>query len=219
MRRTLCLPHNIVFPTRNVVDRWKTKCSSNHITSYQLKTEVNIKDQVKETANSIVDMSSVSADNTNALQLVGKFGVNGYGSHKIRHQLIDSALASAEAAHLDQEKTNSFFRSCYCPLELLADYSTLLCSRSQTALVLHVRSGVPDHLKTGMLLLLNWNLPFKSSGIFFKCELTIGGKKVYVDCKTECSMIYGKMVGLLQGDRGSFCHLCHASREEANDRC
>ena len=33
MRRTLCLAHNIVFPTRNSVDRAKTKFSSDHPTS------------------------------------------------------------------------------------------------------------------------------------------------------------------------------------------
>ena len=87
---------------------------------------------MKETANSIVDLSSVSAINTSALQLVGKFGVDGYGSHKIRHQLIDPALALAEIAHFNLEKTNSFLLSCYCPLELLAEDCTLLCSRSRT---------------------------------------------------------------------------------------
>lgn len=30
-------------------------------------------------------------------------------------------------------------------------------------------------------------------------------------------MIDGKMVGLLQGDSGAFCHMCHVSREEEND--
>ena len=30
-------------------------------------------------------------------------------------------------------------------------------------------------------------------------------------------MVDGKMVGLLQGDSGAFCHLCHVSREDANE--
>ena len=131
--KPLCLPHDIVFSTRNAVDRTKTMFSSNHITSYQLMSEVNIKDRVKETAKSIFDLSSVSAINTSVLQLVGKFGVDGYGSHKIRHQLIDPALALTEIAHFNLEKTNSFLLSCYCPLELLAEDCTLLCSRSRTA--------------------------------------------------------------------------------------
>ena len=35
--------------------------------------------------------------------------------------------------------------------------------------------------------------------------------------KSELSMIDGKMVDILQGDSGSFCHLCKCSRNEAND--
>ena len=30
-------------------------------------------------------------------------------------------------------------------------------------------------------------------------------------------MLDGKMVSLLQGDRGAFCHLCHATRADASD--
>ena len=30
-------------------------------------------------------------------------------------------------------------------------------------------------------------------------------------------MLEGKMVSLQQGDRGAFCHLCHATRADAND--
>ena len=30
-------------------------------------------------------------------------------------------------------------------------------------------------------------------------------------------MVDGKMVSLLQGDSGAFCHMCHTSRADAND--
>ena len=40
------------------------------------------------------------------------------------------------------------------------------------------------------------------------CEINVN-----VVCKTECSVIDGKMVPLLQGDIGAFCHLCG----DAND--
>ena len=33
---------------------------------------------------------------------------------------------------------------------------------------------------------------------------------------TELSMIDGKMVDLIQGDSGSFCHYCNVTWEEAN---
>ena len=38
-----------------------------------------------------------------------------------------------------------------------------------------------------------------------------------VICKTECSMIDAKMVSLLQGNSGAFCHLCDVSCAETND--
>ena len=39
------------------------------------------------------------------------------------------------------------------------------------------------------------------------------------DLKLTCeiSMIDGKMVNIIQGDSGSFCHYCDATREEANN--
>ena len=39
----------------------------------------------------------------------------------------------------------------------------------------------------------------------------VDGAPTDVVCKTECSMIDGKMVSLLQGDSGAFCHLCHTT--------
>ena len=126
MMRTMCLPFNVVFPTRNDVDGAKVKFHP-PITSYQLKSEVNVKDLLKETADSVVDLSSAAEDTTGTVfTLVGKFGVDGSGSHKIRQQNIDTALASAETSHLDPEKTNSFLLSCYCPLELRSEENILL---------------------------------------------------------------------------------------------
>ena len=40
------------------------------------------------------------------------------------------------------------------------------------------------------------------------------GAKPPVKFSTQCSMIDGKMVGLLQGDTGTFCHLCTSTQEE-----
>ena len=218
MIRTLCLPHNVVFPTRNAVDLAKQKFHP-LITSYQLKSEVNVKDLLKETVDSIVELSSVAEDNTGTvLQLIGKFGVDGSGSHKIRHQLIDTALASAETSHLDLEKTNSFLLSCYCPLELRSEGNTLLWSNPVPNSTSFARPVTLTRAAEDRdVLAVELEPSFEIIRDVYQCEVTIGGKKVRVDCKTECSMVDGKMVGLLQGDTGSFCHLCHVSRQDAND--
>ena len=54
----------------------------------------------------------------------------------------------------------------------------------------------------------------------YKSNIVVYDHIVVFTCKTECSMADGKMVSLLyllQGDSGAFCHLCHASRSDAND--
>ena len=51
----------------------------------------------------------------------------------------------------------------------------------------------------------------------YKSNIMVNDKPVEITCKTECSMVDGKMVSLLQGDSGAFCHLCHVSRSDAND--
>ena len=40
---------------------------------------------------------------------------------------------------------------------------------------------------------------------------------IQISVRTEISMVDGKMVDILVGDSGAFCHYCHATRNEAND--
>ena len=51
------------------------------------------------------------------------------------------------------------------------------------------------------------------------CEINveIGGIETKIQFETQCSMIDGKMGGLLQGDTGAFCHFCTSTRSDAND--
>ena len=45
----------------------------------------------------------------------------------------------------------------------------------------------------------------------------IDGYPRLLSARTEVSMVDGKMVDLIQGDSGSFCHYCNTSRAPAND--
>ena len=51
------------------------------------------------------------------------------------------------------------------------------------------------------------------------CEINveIAGIETKIQFETQCSMIDGKMGGLLQGDTGAFCHFCTSTRSDAND--
>ena len=61
-----------------------------------------------------------------SFRLLGKFGVDGSGSHKLRQELVDAELALTETGHLDLKKANSFLISCYVPLELSCDNAILV---------------------------------------------------------------------------------------------
>ena len=50
----------------------------------------------------------------------------------------------------------------------------------------------------------------------YNTRFSIGRKFAEVRCQTKCSMIDGKMVSLLQGDSGAFCHLFHNTRADCN---
>ena len=50
----------------------------------------------------------------NQYYIIGKFGVDGSGSHKIRHQLAKNDVALQNIGHVFSSKTSSFFLSFYC---------------------------------------------------------------------------------------------------------
>ena len=47
----------------------------------------------------------------NQYYIIGKFGVDGSGSHKIRHQLVKNDIALQNIGHVFSSKTLSFFLS------------------------------------------------------------------------------------------------------------
>ena len=51
----------------------------------------------------------------------------------------------------------------------------------------------------------------------YEARVTENNLVANVICKTECSMVDTKMVSLLQGNSGAFCHLCDVTCAEAND--
>ena len=55
-----------------------------------------------ETASALIKLLNQDVHDGDAYQLVGKFGVDGSGSHKIPQQLINTSIAMTETSHLDQ---------------------------------------------------------------------------------------------------------------------
>ena len=102
---------------RNDIDTQK-KLYHPMITSTQLKSCVSPGDLLDETALALIKMVGYDNGNGKSFRLLGKFGVDGSGSHKIRQQIVDAELALSETGHLDPKRANSFLISCYVPLEL-----------------------------------------------------------------------------------------------------
>ena len=217
MIRTLCLPFGVVFPPRNSIDKYKGTLHP-EITSCQLKSSVCIKSLLDETVSSLVYLNKNAGSEENGeFRMVGKFGVDGSGSHKIRQQLIDTALASEETAHLDPTKSNSFLLSCYMPLELRRG-NTILWTNPVPNSTSYARPvSLTRAAEEREILAVELEPSFQMIRVEYRKVLTVDDVSIDIVCETECSMIDGKMVSLLQGDSGAFCHLCHATRADANN--
>ena len=59
--------------------------------------------------------------------------------------------------------------------------------------------------------------PFEIIKDSFLKEFEFNGMDINLTFKTECSMADGKMVSLLQGDSGAFCHFCSCTKAFCND--
>ena len=213
MIRSLCLPHGINLPTRNAVDLFKHTLHP-PIFSQELKSSVDFLALLKETAEALIELSHVSSlDYSQQFELIGKFGVDGSGSHKIRHQMIDLDRATEETPHLDPNHSSAFLLTCYCPLSLTCNGKTVwenkvpnsnTFARPVTLTQCKEDRAVLEHEIAPLLTVIQ-----KPTKIMVKiCN---------INCETLCSMLDGKMVNLLQGDSGAFCHLCSSSKADANN--
>ena len=111
MMRTICLKYGFEFPTQNTIDQLK-RTFHPPIKSFQLKAMVDIKSLLEETASSLMTLHVNKEELNGSFLMVGKFGVDGSGSHKIRQQIVDESLAMGETPHLDITKTGNFLLSC-----------------------------------------------------------------------------------------------------------
>ena len=116
MVRTSFLPHGLIFPTRNNIQSAK-KIFHPQIISQEVKSSVHMGELLEETALSLIRVSNCAVQDGDTFKVIGKFGVDGSGSHKLRHQLINENLVNLETPHLDPTKASSFLLTCYCPLE------------------------------------------------------------------------------------------------------
>ena len=178
-----------------------------------------MKELLKETAASLIKLNSQNniIEEGNQYFIIGKYGVDGSGSPKIRHQLVDNEIALLETGHLDPSKTSNFLLSCYCPLEVQHSNISIWQNPvpNSTAFARPVSlTRAPEDRNT---LTHELGSSFHLIREPYEEDLLLDNKLIKLIFTTECSMIDGKMVSLLQGDSGAFCHYCHVSRADANN--
>ena len=137
-----------------------------------------------------------------SFRLLGKFGVDGSGSHKIRQQLVDTELALTETGHLDPKKANSFLISCYVPLELSCDNAIVWTNPVPNSTAYARPVALTRAQENRDVLSVEMEPAFDSiiRQEYETCVTIDQDENLAADvvCKTECSMIDRKMVGLLQ---------------------
>ena len=219
--RQFLLRFDVELPTRNEIDIHKVSYQP-PILSQEIKCSVDYPSLVKDTTCGLLDVVGAAniGDNT-TLELVAKTGIDGSGSHKVRHQIVNTDLSLDENPHLDPSVYTNYLLCCISPLSLNAvseDGRALLWKNPQPNSTFYARPltlvraaesrTIIEHEFESLFTYINDNEQF---------SIEIAGKQVPLTIKNTVSMVDGKMVGILQGDTGSQkCHYCTVSHEEMN---
>ena len=212
--RSFCFPSGLIFPTRNAIDSFKNTLHP-PVLICELKSSVSFEMLLEETARALIylNTSTDPSNGHNHFHLTGKFGVDGSGSHKIRHQIIDIEKVCDETPHLDS--SDSILLSCYVPLSLTLN-DEIVWENPLPNSTVYARPVSLTRCKEKRIVLEKELEPIlysiKRQPLAFQID-----ELKSVSCVTECSMVDGKMVDLLMGDSGAFCHYCTFSRSECND--
>lgn len=65
-----------------------------------------------------MDISGHNINQGEVLALTSKTGLDGSGSHRARHQMVNIPKSLDENPHLDPEHYKNFLLTCFCPLTL-----------------------------------------------------------------------------------------------------
>ena len=203
--------YKINIPPRNNIDVYKKSLLPN-ITVDTIKTYCSIKELITGTVSSLLVNCDWKNSSPSILSVTSKFGLDGSGCHNIRHQKLDDDDVPGTSS-------TNYIGAFWCPLQLKANdevvwenplpNSTLYCRPVCLMRGKETREDVEDHFKPIMDDILR--AEEESSPVI------TNGTAHDLSVQCEISMFDGKMVNLIQGDSGSFCHYCDATRSEANN--
>ena len=214
------LKHGFKLPVRNEVDTEKKTLLPLSITSAEVKTSCDIEEVISQTVLSLLEVNDIAQETD--LKVIAKFGLDGSGSHRICHQNaaapdVDDSSEDSETDDDEEKKTSSYLGGFWCPLKIFSTNQGLLWNNPLPNSILfarpvslvrekETRDSVSEHFKPHMDKLAE-----------MEKETTSFGGNCSANVVTQISMIDGKMVDLIQGDSGAFCHYCDATREDANN--
>jgi hypothetical protein len=211
------MTHGFMLPVRNTIDTFKKSLLPPSVLSESVKTSCDLVDVISQTVHSLLEVQEEIpvAD----VKVIAKFGLDGSGSHKIRHQVVDRESSEDSSSDEEEEKeTTSYLAAFWCPLHIRCGDETLWSNPLPNSILYarpvclvrekETRESVEQHFKPHMD-----KLAAIEKGVV-QVEITNGRKAQVV---TELSMMDGKMIDLIQGDSGAFCHYCNATRADAND--
>lgn len=209
------LLHGFNMPVRNEVDTTKKTLLPSSILSEAVKSSADVQEVILQTVESLLEIKELTPNSD--LKVVAKFGLDGSGSHQIRHQKAEEEEDSGDSSDEEEQKeTTSYICAFWCPLHVFCGNITLWTNPLPNS-ILYARP----------VCLVREKETRESVSVHFKpymdklAEIETTVIPITSDCSanviTELSMLDGKMVDQIQGDSGAFCHYCYASRDDANN--
>ena len=216
--------HTIKLPVRNLVDKYK-KTLQCPFTVEATKTSCELPVLVEDTLKPLLELESYTVKKGDVVHIEAKMGIDGSGSHQLRHQLAESDSEDddeeddEDEAEKKKEDEKSYIGIFWCPLSIQVNgevvWTNILPNSTMYSRPLCLlrakenRESVTEHFTPYLDAAHNMEQ--------LSAVTIIPDTSSSLSVHTELSMVDGKMVDLIQGDSGSFCHYCTASRAEANN--
>ena len=224
--RNYLLPFGFSLPTRNAISDYKKTLLPGELIVEDTKTSCDMQALALQTVSGIIEVETskdVPTPLPDAHQLLmhnptvkvnAKFGVDGSGSHQIRHQQENNNESSIQSS-------KNYLGAFWCPLQVDVDSKTIWKNPLPNSIVYsrplflvrekEDRASLKKHFRP-------YIVESKKLEDVHESVLSIKGHQsnVILQVSSELSMIDGKVVDAIQGDSGAWCHYCYTTKQDGN---
>ena len=212
--KSILADFGIALPPRNDIDDFK-KTLMCEFTVEATKTSCKFHVLLKDTIVSLLNVNGVDITENDCIQVEGKIGIDGSGSHQIRHQLAEDDAEDDE----EKKKESSYLGIFWCPLKINVNNVVVWTNILPNSTMFSRPLCLMREKENRESVLTNFQ-PYIQEVERYETSVNdqnFDGHSVKLSSHTEISMVDGKMVDLIQGDSGSFCHYCYATNKQGND--